>query len=65
MWEKLFNEEKDLYEKCAALVNMMNISQAEEKFSQLRQLIAIYDTLHTDEFKEDVQEFRKFLSENI
>jgi len=44
---------------------MMNISQAEEKFSQLRQLIAIYDTLHTDEFKEDVQEFRKFLSENI
>ncbi len=65
MWEKLFNEEKDLSEKCAALVNMMDISQAEEKLSQLRRLIAIYDALNTDEFKEDVQEFREILAENI
>lgn len=64
MWEKLF-EEEDIDAKCDALIRMMWICQDEEDLNQLHHLLATYDKLHTDKFKNEVKDLKKFLKDSL
>ena len=61
LWEKIFEESKEINLRCDALLRMMWDCQAEEDWNELQELLNTYDNLGTEEFLDDVKELKKSL----
>ena len=61
LWEKIFEESKELNLRCDALRRMMWDCECEQDWNKLQELLKIYDGLETEEFLDDVKELKKSL----